>query len=55
MTDYARFQLQENLKTAAVYALTFGVIILLAIGIGTLINHGNVRIGPAAWSRVGRC
>ncbi len=44
MTDYARIELEANLKAAAVYALTFGVIILLAIGIGTLINHGNVRI-----------
>ena len=44
MTSYARYQLQENLKAAAVYALTFGVICLLAIGLGTLINHGNVKI-----------
>ena len=44
MTRYARFQLQQNLKTAAVYALTFGVIILTAVGLMLLINHANVKI-----------
>ena len=39
-----RYDLEDTLKTAAVYALTFGIIVLLAIGLGTLINHGNVKI-----------
>ena len=41
---YQQYQRRELLKTVAIYALTFGVIILLAIGLGTLINHGNVKI-----------
>ena len=39
-----RYDLEDTLKTASVYALTFGIIVLLAIGLGTLINHGNVKI-----------
>jgi hypothetical protein len=39
-----RYDLEDTLKTAGVYALTFGIIVLLAIGLGTLINHGNVKI-----------
>jgi hypothetical protein len=38
------FELQENLKTASVYALTFGVILLLTAGVVTLINQKNVKI-----------
>ena len=38
------FELQENLKTASVYALFFGFIILAAIGATMLINHANVKI-----------
>jgi hypothetical protein len=41
---YARFQLEENLRTAAVYALTWGVMILAAVGLILLINHANVKI-----------
>ena len=38
------FELQENLKTAAAYALFFGFIILVTSGLILLINHANVRI-----------
>ena len=41
---YARIQLESNLRTAAVYALTFGVIILAAVGLMLMINRANVKI-----------
>lgn len=44
MNSYARFQLQENLKTAAVWALTAGMLVLLAGAVGALTFRANVRI-----------
>lgn len=44
MTSYARFQLQQNLKTAAAYAIATGIIVALLAGSVMLINYGNVRI-----------
>jgi hypothetical protein len=44
MNSYARFELIQNLKAAAVYALTFGFIILIALGALPLLERGNARI-----------
>jgi hypothetical protein len=44
MNSYARFELIQNLKSAAVYALSFGVIILIALGTLSLLHSGNARI-----------
>ena len=37
-------QTERFLKDAAVYALTFGVIVLIAVGGLQLVNRANVRI-----------
>ena len=51
---YARIQMQENLRTAAVYALTFGVIILAAAGLILLTNHANVGIESSCLEQGGQ-
>lgn len=41
---YQDYQRRELLKTIGIWATTFGVLILLAIGYGTLLNRANDRI-----------
>jgi hypothetical protein len=38
------YQTERNLKEFAVYALTFGVLTILAIGLAILTNSANVNI-----------
>ena len=38
------YQTKSTLQEIAVYALTFGVLILAALGVAILINSGNVNI-----------
>jgi len=38
------YQTERNLKEFAVYALTFGVLTLVALGLAILINGANVNI-----------
>jgi hypothetical protein len=38
------YQTESILKDFAVYALTAGVLVLTALGLAILINHGNVKI-----------
>lgn len=39
-----RYELEANLHSAAIYALFAGIIVLMAVGLGTLNNHANVKI-----------
>jgi hypothetical protein len=44
MNSYARFEMIQNLKAVAAYALVAGMLVLLAGAVGALNVHANVRI-----------
>jgi hypothetical protein len=41
---YQDYQRRELLRTIAIWVSTFAVIILLAVGYGTLLNRANAKI-----------
>ena len=41
---YQEYQRRELIKTVGIWAATFGVIMLMAVGIATLTNRANVKI-----------